>query len=300
MNELISIIIPTYGRPQFLLNALNSILIQENINYEVIIVDDNENSIKSSSNTFDLINHLLDENFIYIKHLKNLKGSAARNTGLAASRGKFICFLDDDDEFLNLKLVTQMNYLKNNYKYDAVYCLNEKYLGGVKIETTKYSKVGDCTFDLLSLRSDIHTSSIMFRRESLIKINGFDESFIRHQEYELLTRFFEFYKIGCIPEVLLRVNIDSAINRPPLKPLINAKLHLFRKLKKHILKFSAEEQKDIYEGHNFHLLRTCIKNLHPYFFIYLFKVRINIKTYNTYFHKYLINYINRLGSIIKR
>src|SRR5690554_1142633 len=102
---LVSVIIPTYGRPSHLLRAVHSVLNSCYKLIEVIVVDDNDPSSKFRSDTEYLMEKFSDfQNVIYLKHDKNKNGAAARNTGLKYCAGKYVCFLDDDDEFLPKKL----------------------------------------------------------------------------------------------------------------------------------------------------------------------------------------------------
>lgn len=88
---LLSIIIPTYNRPNLLLRAVNSALAQTIEDFEVIVVDD------CSSEPVDLPEH---PRLRIIRLPKNKGGSAARNIGTRAAKGRWINFLDDDDELL--------------------------------------------------------------------------------------------------------------------------------------------------------------------------------------------------------
>ena len=88
---LLSIIIPTYNRPQLLSEAVNSALAQTIDDFEVIVVDD------CSSRPINLPEH---PRLRTIRLEQNQGGAAARNIGVEAARGKWITFLDDDDLLL--------------------------------------------------------------------------------------------------------------------------------------------------------------------------------------------------------
>jgi glycosyltransferase involved in cell wall biosynthesis len=100
MNPFFSIIIPTHNRAHLISKALESVIAQSFINWELIIVDDG-----STDNTKELIADYQgkDTRIRYI-YQENAERSAARNTGLKNSNGKYICFLDSDDYFLPLRL----------------------------------------------------------------------------------------------------------------------------------------------------------------------------------------------------
>lgn len=88
---LLSIIIPTYNRPKLLLRAVNSALAQTIEDFEVIVVDDCSP---------EPVNLPKDPRLRVIRLSKNQGGAAARNIGTMAAKGRWINFLDDDDELL--------------------------------------------------------------------------------------------------------------------------------------------------------------------------------------------------------
>ncbi len=94
-RPLFSIVIPTYNRASLVGKAIESIREQTFKDWEVIIIDDG-----STDNTAEAIKPYLTENIRYI-YQENAERSIARNHGIAESRGRYICFLDSDDWFLN-------------------------------------------------------------------------------------------------------------------------------------------------------------------------------------------------------
>ena len=75
----------------------------------------------------------------------------------------------------------------------------------------------------------------MFRLESLEAIHGFDESFRRHQDYELLLRFFAAgYKMGCVPEVLIEIGLNQGENIPTGEKVNQLKAYFFEKFQSFI------------------------------------------------------------------
>src|SRR5690348_13147078 len=102
----VSVIIPTHNRSDFLRNAITSVLNQTYQDFEIIVVDDG-----STDNTSEVVANFSDERITFIRHDTNKGGSAARNTGILASKCDYIAFLDDDDEWLPDKLRKQMEIL---------------------------------------------------------------------------------------------------------------------------------------------------------------------------------------------
>lgn len=203
-QPLVSIIIPTYKRSNTILSTIQSVLSQTYQNIEIIVVDDNGKGTMFQCETQKLLAKLIeDKKITYVLHETNKNGSAARNTGLKISKGEYINFLDDDDILMPTKIEEQVRCLQNtDSKVGATYCnsriIHYQSLTHKLIE--KLSDVSDegnlCKEYILGL-CKFNTSMIMFKRTAIEQINGFDESFIRHQDYELMIRFFRHYNIVC-------------------------------------------------------------------------------------------------------
>ena len=238
-NVDVSVIIPTYKNRGNLDQSIKSVLKQEfEGSIEIIVVDDNNPNTKERIATEKLMGKYYDEaKVVYLKHKKNKNGAAARNTGVRASKGDYIAFLDDDDLYLDRKLTKQVAYLDSHTEFDAVYCLARKGRFGCSQKVIE----GDGTRDILMLESNFFTPSLMFRKKAFEAINGFDESFRRHQDYELLLRFFAAgYKIGCVPEVLIEIGLNLGENVPYGHKLEDLKEYFFSKFESFIL---AEDKK---------------------------------------------------------
>lgn len=101
---LVSVIIPTFNRAQCIKRAILSIFNQKYTDLEIIVVNDG-----SKDNTSEIISSLQDRRLRLICHETNKGLAAARNTGINNAEGKFITFLDDDDEWLPEKINKQLN-----------------------------------------------------------------------------------------------------------------------------------------------------------------------------------------------
>jgi len=104
----VSVIIPTYNRSGFVVEAVNSVLSQTFDDLEVVVVNDG-----SSDETARVLENFNDPR-VKPMHQANVGRSTARNRGFAESSGQFIVFLDDDDLFLPEKLEKQVNFLREN------------------------------------------------------------------------------------------------------------------------------------------------------------------------------------------
>lgn len=94
MPPYFSIITPTYNRGPLLARAIESVLQQSFLDFELIIVDD-----ASTDQTPQIISSYSDSRIKYIRNNKNLERGASRNIGIEKASGRFICFLDSDDRY---------------------------------------------------------------------------------------------------------------------------------------------------------------------------------------------------------
>ena len=277
-NTLVSIIIPTYKNRGNLKRSIDSALAQTYDNIEVIVVDDNEPGTPYREATEQvLIQYEGNSKVNYIKHEHNKNGSAARNTGWRNSHGQFIAFLDDDDYFLPEKIDKELSFLQEHQEFDAAYTFEESEKNGV-MQITPFE--GDVSKQILMLQSHIQTSTIMFKRYALERIKGFDESFRRHQDLEVLLRFFQAgMKIGCLQESLTVLGTNMGENAMVGKQMEDLKEQFLTQFRMYIDKYDKEEPgfaNKVYAKHYAAVFLKYIKNMNfinalRIFFCYFFK-----------------------------
>lgn len=109
MDNLVSIITPTYNSAKYISETIESVLDQTHENWELLIVDDG-----STDHTVDIIKiFITQDNRIQLYRLKSNSGPAiARNKGITEANGDYIAFLDADDLWKSKKLETQLTFMK--------------------------------------------------------------------------------------------------------------------------------------------------------------------------------------------
>lgn len=113
MNELVSIIMPSYNTAKYISDSIESVLNQTYDNWELIIVDD-----CSTDNTDSVVSKFNDNRIRYLKNEKNLGAAVSRNRALREATGKWIAFLDSDDLWTYDKLEKQIKFMfENNYHF---------------------------------------------------------------------------------------------------------------------------------------------------------------------------------------
>lgn len=110
MNNLVSIIMPSYNTGRFIAETLESVLAQTYENWEIILVDD-----CSTDNTDEVVAPFLaDPRIKYIKNEKNSGAAVSRNRALREATGRWIAFLDSDDLWSPDKLEKQIAFMEEN------------------------------------------------------------------------------------------------------------------------------------------------------------------------------------------
>jgi len=187
-NQLVSIIIPTYNRVDFIPETINSIIQQTYSNWEAIIVDDG-----SDAENFLTIQKIVeqDSRIQLHKRFKETKGaSVCRNIGLKLATGKYTLFLDSDDLLAPNCLEVRVKLMDSNPTIDFGVFQSVVFKENIKGKTVLWN-IDTNEDDLLRfLRKDAlwQTTSPLYKTSSLLNIGGFDENLIIWQDYELHTR----------------------------------------------------------------------------------------------------------------
>lgn len=110
MNELVSIIMPSYNTANYIEASIESVQHQTYENWELIIVDD-----CSTDNTDEMVHpFLIDQRIHYLKNEQNSGAAISRNRALREAKGKWIAFLDSDDLWMPEKLENQVAFMEQN------------------------------------------------------------------------------------------------------------------------------------------------------------------------------------------
>ena len=202
MNDLISVIIPTYNHAHFLEKAIQSVINQTYTNWEIIVIDNH-----SKDNTDEVVNGFKDQRISLLKVNNNGVIALSRNVGIKAAKGKLIAFLDSDDLWYPSKL--ESCYAKISSGYDMV-CHGEYWINNEKGKWKKrkvfYGPEEKATFDNLLFEGNcISTSAVVVSRWYLEQVSGFDESsdMITAEDYHLWIKLAKAgARIGFVSEIL--------------------------------------------------------------------------------------------------
>lgn len=259
---LVSVIIPTYSRPDNIVRAIESVLAQTYKPIEIIIIDDNGVDTSYQKQTENVLrDYLRDDKILYIKHEINKNGSAARNTGFKASKGAFVTFLDDDDEMHPEKIEKQVQALEEADKSVAMAYCGCQIVRKNHVERTIYAKkCGNLMQEMLLGTWGVGSgSNLLIRRDAIERIGGYDESFKRRQDVEFTLRLFRFYNIVSVNEVLLTKYNDTKPHRPNPRQYLDIEEKYLNKFKGDIECFSSSIANKIYY-HSYYLLAVLAAN----------------------------------------
>ena len=170
---LVSVVVPAYNAEQYLAETLESALAQDWDPFEVIVVDDG-----STDRTAEIA-----ESYEGVRCIRRENGgaSAARNTGVAHARGELVANLDSDDLLPPTRLRVQAEHLLANPDVGCVFGRQEWLNPPPWL--ARDAVYGDV--------DGIPLNSAMFRRDVLLSLGGYDESFARGEDLDLVVRMRE-------------------------------------------------------------------------------------------------------------
>lgn len=184
---LVSVIIPTYNRIDYICEAIDSVLVQTYEDYEIIVVDDGSTKVN--------VRNALEPYMHKIKYIyqENKGLAAARNTGINNSNGKFLAFLDDDDLFEPNKLEIQSKILEKNPDVGVVY--SDCYV----FDTNNSTKVtlnlavareqpSNGFAKLFFMSPNVLVPTLFIRRKCFEDVGLFDDNLPQHEDGDMLLR----------------------------------------------------------------------------------------------------------------
>jgi len=207
ISPAVSIVLPTFNRPEFLPPAIESIFAQTLTDWELIIADDG-----SEADTRAYLQALENPPRLRVLYLPHTgKPAAVRNAALREAHGEFVAFLDSDDIWLPMKLQTQIASLhrhpSRNWSYTRFVLVDAS--GNPTAwarRTGGWPVPGGWILDkLVTGKTAIALPSIVVRRDLLSRIGNFDEDLVGSEDYELYLRLAAQGEVDAIDTVLTLV-----------------------------------------------------------------------------------------------
>jgi glycosyltransferase involved in cell wall biosynthesis len=194
----VSVIIPTYNRLSMLKEAVDSVLAQDVEDFELIVVDDG-----STDGTADEILRY-GGRVKLLQHGENRGVSAARNSGILHSKGKYIAFLDSDDLWVKGKLRIQVAFLDENPPYPLCYTDEIWIRRGKRVNPMlKHAKFSGWILEKCLPLCIISPSSAVMRKTLFPRVGLFDEALPVCEDYDFWLRVSARFPIFFIEKKLI-------------------------------------------------------------------------------------------------
>lgn len=196
----VSIIVPTYNRPDFLHRALLSALKQTYENVEIVVVND-----CGSIDAKIVSDYFGSEKIKYFEHETNKGLAHTRNTAILKSSGDYLCYLDDDDELLPNHvecLMSNISYVdKSAVVYsDANYIHMNKNDNGTYSITNQYVKrSGHYNYKQLLIHNIAPPLCFLTKKQIVIQAGLFDDTMRSHEDWDMWLRIARFTTLKYVP-----------------------------------------------------------------------------------------------------
>ena len=203
-NPIVSVIIPVYNGERYLAETIESVIAQTEVNWELIAVNDG-----STDNSQAILEGYAKKipDRIKVITVENGGVSRARNTAVAAARGTYVAFLDQDDLWAPRKLERQVEMFSRDknlgISFTNATVIDEK--GSVLRENVLRCGVkhrGN-VFEYLIFENFIGISSVMLKKELYVRTGGFDPRFSLAEDYDFLLKVTQESSVDYIDEPLL-------------------------------------------------------------------------------------------------
>lgn len=201
----ISVIMSVYNGQKYLEESIKSILEQDYDNFEFIIVND-----KSTDQSLEIINSFQDDRIIIINNPENLGLTKSLNNALKIAKGKYIARQDADDISKPERFKEQIFFLEKNPETALLGSFVYRIDNNGKIIDEVHNLVSPSYDDMLK-HNHIKHGSVMFKKDVICDLGGYNEIFKYVQDYELWIRVSKNHAIYNLNKPLykLRIHEDS-------------------------------------------------------------------------------------------
>jgi glycosyltransferase involved in cell wall biosynthesis len=233
-TSMVSVVIPSAGSPGHVRRAVHSVLRQSYQNLECIVSLDGP-QVESRQ----ALEHIADRR-LHITHSAERKGApAARNAGIRQAQGRYIAFLDDDDEWLSNKVERQVRALNETDSLAGPIVVSCQFSTGrgqtqtaPRLIPSQQVPIAEYIFDRSEIRwsaRQLQTSTLLVERTNCLY---FDEALPRHQDWDWIVRMSQNNaRVVIVPEVLSHWHVDAG-KRISSRKLTDSSLEWARYTKK--------------------------------------------------------------------
>jgi len=208
-RPLISVVLPTYDRPEMLCEAVRTVREQTYPNVELIVIDDC--SPQPATEILDRVDTGPTLSLHVERHEKNRGANHARNTGLSVAGGEFIAFLDDDDLWHREKLKRQLRAFQKASRDVGLVYTGQRYVNetGQITEVRLPTTSGDATEPILRGAALGSFSTLMIRALVIEDVGLLDERLPSWQDRDFIIRVSREYEFKPVTEPLVTRRMGS-------------------------------------------------------------------------------------------
>lgn len=236
-DPLVSVVLPTFNRPDQTARAIASVLAQTYAHLELIVVDD-----ASTDETPESVGGFRDARLRLLRQPMNQGVAAARNRGMRVARGELIALLDSDDRWHERKLEAQLDALAHSPRSTGLV-----YTGVTEVaddadstnvdgaqSSVEFARSGERElvrgdlFAALLERNVLHGggSTVLVTRTVIETVGGFDETMTAVEDWDFWLRVARLFTVEVVPEAL--VVLDSGTDRPRRSRAFDANMAAWR------------------------------------------------------------------------
>ncbi len=195
-EPLVSVIMATYNREEFIEQAIDSVLTQSYEHLELIVIDDG-----STDNTKALLESKYNDNRLIYHYQDNTGQSIARNVALGMAKGEYIAFIDSDNAWTDGKLKKQVEYFQAHDETDIIYgdiiTIDEHNNEVTRDNMKRYSGY---IADILVKDNFVSNNTALAKKKCFDELGGMSGKVKVADDYELWLRFSSKYHFTYLPE----------------------------------------------------------------------------------------------------
>jgi glycosyltransferase involved in cell wall biosynthesis len=183
MQPEVSVILSVYNRAHYIKRSIDSLLEQSFKNWELIAIDDG-----SEDNSFEILNeYKANHSGIIIFRHENMKLPLSRNKGIIVSKGRYITFLDSDDEYAKDHLLRRVEYLNEHPDIDMIW-------GGVDIIGSEFVRDKNNPLKFIHLSECTIGATFFGERKVFLSLDGF-RNLDYSEDSDFLERAEKYFRI---------------------------------------------------------------------------------------------------------
>ena len=213
MNEaLVSVVVPLFNKEKYISTTLKSVVAQTYEHIEVIVIDDSSTDEGLHIAQGVLASHR--NRFLNVRVItrSNTGQAAARNEGIGCASGEYVAFLDADDVWHPDKISKQVKYLEENSSKDIVFCnYFMVFENSSKVKAIRLFPIDKKikSWLLTTGYGGLLESTGLARKNSLLRLGGFDQNLQMCGGLDLAFRFSDLKTAGSVDDYLCGYRVTA-------------------------------------------------------------------------------------------